>query len=152
MEAANSDFDPFAELDSEVNNVEDMARETSGPDAISIRETASGFFDPPICHELPDNWEDFFFRQVGQDQAANDDNDEDNEANDEVVQQVSVSIPKLTTYREAIASLEDVLRFLESRGNSDTANDLSKVICQTQSDWLERKKSQSKVTDFFLKF
>ena len=65
-----------------------MSRETSGPDAISIRETASGFFDPPICHELPDNWEDFFFRQVGQDQAANDDKDEDNEANDGV-QQVS---------------------------------------------------------------
>ena len=52
VEAANSDFDPFAELDSEVNNVEDMARETSGTDAVSIRETSSGFFDPPICHEL----------------------------------------------------------------------------------------------------
>ena len=52
VEAANSDFDHFAELDSEVNNVEDMARETSGTDAVSIRETSSGFFDPPICHEL----------------------------------------------------------------------------------------------------
>ena len=52
VEAANSDFDPFAELDSEVNNIEDMARETSGTDAVSIRETSSGFFDPPICHEL----------------------------------------------------------------------------------------------------
>ena len=34
----------------------------------------------------------FFFLQVGKDQAAVDDNDDDNEANDEGVQQVSVSI------------------------------------------------------------
>ena len=97
-----------------------MARETSGTDAVFIRETAWGFFDPPIWHELPDNCrEDIFFRQVGTDQAAVDDNDEDNdednednEANDEGVQHIRVSIPKLTSYREALASLEDVLRLL----------------------------------------
>ena len=65
LEAVNSDFGPFAELAGEVNKVEDMARETSGTDAVSIRETASGFFDPPICHELPENWEDFFFPLSG---------------------------------------------------------------------------------------
>ena len=89
-----------------------MARETSGTDAVFIRETAWGFFDPPIWHELPDNCrEDIFFRQVGTDQAAVDDNDEDNddnEANDEGVRHIPVSIPKLTSYREeALANLED---------------------------------------------
>ena len=42
----------------------------------------------PICHKLSNNWVDIFFRQVGKDQAAVDDNDDDNEANDEGVQQV----------------------------------------------------------------
>ena len=40
-------------------------------DAASIRDTVAGHFDPPVCQELPDNWEENFFRQVAQVQQDN---------------------------------------------------------------------------------
>lgn len=61
VEAAGGDVDPFAELDSDIGTVEELAKETSGTNVISIKETVAGCFDPPTCHELPDNWEDSFF-------------------------------------------------------------------------------------------
>ena len=73
------------------------------------------------------------------------DDNEDDGAQGPVVQ------PKLASYEQALASLEDVLCFLESKGNSKTSDELAKVISQVQSDWLERRTSQSKVTDFFSK-
>ena len=42
----------------------------SGSNAISLRETVAGCFDPPVCQELPDNWEDSYFLQVGQEQTT----------------------------------------------------------------------------------
>ena len=149
-EAADSDFDPFAELDSDINIVEDLAKETSGTNVVSIKETVNGCFDPPICQELPDNWEDSFFRQLrqGNVDVANNDNDDGN-LDDEV--QELPAVPKLASYREAISCLEDVLHFLESKGNADTADSLSKVISNAQRDWLQRRTSQTKVSDFFSK-
>ena len=60
-EAGDSDFNPFAELDSDINIVKDLAKETRRTNVVSIKETVNGCFDPPICQELPDNWEDSFF-------------------------------------------------------------------------------------------
>ena len=45
------------------------------------------------------------------------------------------------------SSLEEVLNFLEAKGNMKTANDLAKVIDSVQSDWLKQRGSQSKLTD-----
>ena len=141
-EAADSDFDPFAELD--------LAKETSGTNVVSIKETVNGCFDPPICQELPDNWEDSFFRQLrqGNVDVANNDNADGN-LDDEV--QELPAVPKLASYREAISCLEDVLHFLESKGNADTADSLSKVISNAQRDWLQHRTSQTKVSNFFSK-
>ena len=96
-EAADSDFDSFAELDSDINIVEDLAKETSGTNVVSIKETVNGFFDPPICQELPDNWEDSFFRQLrqGNVDVANNDNDDGN-LDDEV--QDLPAVPKLDSW------------------------------------------------------
>ena len=147
-EAAESDFDPFAKLDSDINIVKDLAKETSGTNVVSIKETVNGCFDPPICQELPDNWEDSFFRRQGNVDVANNDNDDGN-LDDEV--QELPAVPKLASYREAISCLEDVLHFLESKGNADTADSLSKVISNAQRDWLQRRTSQAKVSKFFSK-
>ena len=59
--AAGGDVDPFVELDSDISAVKGLAKETSGTDALSIKETVAGSFDPPFCYELPDNWEEGFF-------------------------------------------------------------------------------------------
>ena len=56
LEVANCDVvDPFAELQSEISNVEDMDHQASGVNAIGIKEAVSGCHDPPVCKELPDN-------------------------------------------------------------------------------------------------
>ena len=148
--AAGGDEDPFVEHDSDISAVEELAKETSGTDALSIKETVAGSFDPPFCYELPDNWEEVFFRKCSQLHPQEGIND--NEADDDEVEDITPPVlPRITSYREAISCLEDALAFLERKGNNDTADALSSVICQAQSDWLERRTSQSKVTDFFTK-
>ena len=154
LEVANSDVDPFAELQSEISNVEDMAHQASGVNAKGIKEAVSGCHDPPVCKELPDNWEHSFFSDLNVSQATTDINnsDDDNNANDDYnEEEVAVASLKVSSYKEAVANLEDALQLLQSKGNTDTANELSKVIFRTQNDWLETKKRQSKVTDFFTK-
>ena len=66
--------------------------------------------------------------------VANNDNDDGN-LDDEV--QELPAVLKLASYREAISCLEDVLDFLESKGNADTADSLFKVISNAQRDWLQ---------------
>ena len=56
---------------------------------------------------------------------------------------------KIASYKEATSSLQEVLNFLEAKGNMKTAHDLAKVIYSVQSDWLKQRRSQSKLTDFF---
>ena len=49
LEVANSDVDPFAKLQSEISNVEDMAHQANGVNAIGIKEAVFGCHDPPVC-------------------------------------------------------------------------------------------------------
>ena len=80
--------------------------------------------------------------------VANNDNDDGNL--DEEVQELP-AVPKLASYREAITCLEDVLHFLESKRNADKVDSLSKVISNAQGDWLQRRTSRTKVSNFFSK-
>ena len=105
---ANSDVDPFAELQSEVSNVENMAHQASGVNAIGIKEAVSGCHDPPVCKKLTDNWEDSFFSDLNVDQATIDinDSDDDNNANDDYnEEEVAVASLKVSSYKEAVANL-----------------------------------------------
>ena len=150
VECSNSDVDPFAELQDEFAAVESLAKETSGACAVSMKETVNGSFDPPVCFELPDNWEDTFFREVALERG-----EETNVAGergvseDEIDEPPATVVPKIASYKEATSRLQEVLNFLEAKGNMKTANDLAKVIYSVQSDWLKQRRSQSKLTDFF---
>lgn len=150
VECSNSDVDPLAELQDEFAAVESLARETSGASAVSMKETVNGNFDPPVCFKLPDNWEDTFFREVALERGG-----ETNDAvkrgvsEDEIDQPPETVMPKIASYKEATSSLQEVLNFLEAKGNMKTVNDLVKVIYSVQSDWLKQRWSQSKLTDFF---
>ena len=62
---------------------------------------------------MPDNWEESFFRHVGQPQEL--ENKNVNDANDEVQELTTPAVPKLTLYHEAISCLEDALCFLSQR-------------------------------------
>ena len=39
-------------------------KQTNRALSVSMRETVDICFDPPVCLELPCNWEDTFFREV----------------------------------------------------------------------------------------
>ena len=78
-----------------------------------MQETMAGCFDPPICYEIPDNWEQNFFRAISQAQEL--ENQDEDEPAEEVEDVAIISVvPKIKSYREAISCLEDVLCFLES--------------------------------------
>ena len=148
VECSNSEVDPFAELHDEIAAVESLARETSGASAVSMKETVDGSFDPPVCFELPDNWEDTFFLEVAHEQG-----EETNDAGkrgvseDDIDEPPSTVMPKIASYKETTSNLQEVLNFLEAKGNIKTANDLAEVIDSVQSDWLKQRRSQSKLTD-----
>ena len=59
------------------------------------------------------------------------------------------NVPKIASYQEATAGLQDVLHFLETKGSMKTANELAKVIANVKSDWLKQRRSQSKLTNVF---
>ena len=54
--------------------------------------------------------------------------------------------PKVKSLKKFMVILEDVTEYLISANLTETANDLSKVLCNIQSTWLSRK---LKATDFF---
>ena len=57
---SNSDVDPFAELESELVAVEDLANETSDDNTVSLRQVVDGCFNAPVCEKAPRHWENFF--------------------------------------------------------------------------------------------
>ena len=88
VECSNSEVDPFAELQDKFAAVESLVKETSGVSAISRKETVDGSFDPPVCFELPDNWEDTFFREVAHEQG-----EETNDAGERGVSEDEIDEP-----------------------------------------------------------
>ena len=98
LEVVNSDVVPFAQLQSGISNVKDMAHQATGVNAISIKEAVSGCYDPPVCKELPDNWEDSFFSDLNVNQATihiNDSNNDNNANNDYNEKEVAVASLKV---------------------------------------------------------
>ena len=93
----------------------------------------------------------FFKTSIQQDNVESYDNTVNVSDNDDDDVQGTAVQPKLASYVQALSSLEDVLCFLETKGNSKAANELSKVIGQVESDLVERRTHQSRVTDFFPK-
>ena len=149
--STNSDVDPFADLENELASVQDLANETDSNDSVSVRQVVDGYFDAPVCQELPDNWEELFFQQVRRTQeetnsATSSELNED--SNDDEVEEIP-AVPKISSYRAAILAMQDALEFLEQKGNSKTANELAKVISQAQADSLECRQNQAKLTAFY---
>ena len=82
-------------------------------------EYLSGDDNLPVCMELDsDSWEADFLKQLRQEEQEVADEEED-EGEDEL--DVEPPPPKLQNFKEAVQSLEDVQKFLESRGYIEEA-------------------------------
>ena len=103
-----------------------------------------------LTHQFVKNFQTIgrivFFRQLRQGNVDVPNNNNDGNLDDEV--QELPTVLKLASYQEAISCLEDVLHFLESKGNADTADSLSTVISNVQRDLLQRRTTQTKVSNF----
>ena len=63
------------------------------------------------------------------------------------------NVPEVASYQGVTSGLQDVLHFLETKGNMKDANELTEVITNVQSGRLncnnKQRQSQLKLTDFF---
>ena len=59
-----------------------------------------------------------------------------------------MTVDLLQAIRWASMAWNDVLHFLETKGNMKPANELAKDIANVQSDWLTQGGGQLKLTDF----
>ena len=99
------DEDPFADIDENDNLQGMITKVMPESERCTAQEYINGDSELATCSDMEDErWEEAFMSQLGQpsDQTQVDEEAEDN------IQNESLPIPKITSYKEAIIALEDV--------------------------------------------
>lgn len=111
------DADPFLEADACVE-IESLIEKTMpAGEGCTVTEYLGGEDDLPICTDLDsDRWEDNFMAELGQQDEEDEEGDEEDEEGDEGMEDEPLPPLKVQSFKEAIESLENVQKFLESRG------------------------------------
>lgn len=109
--------DPFDEVEAqeELNDLVDQI--SLGPDTTncSMEEYINGEDNLPTCQQYDDDWENQFFSELGSSPADAEQGDPEEEFD------ADPPPAKIARFQDAIASLEDVQTFLDSRGYSEEA-------------------------------
>ena len=139
--------DPFLEADTRME-VQSLIEKTMPTDGrCNVDEYLNGDDDLPVCMQLDsDSWEADFLEQVGQEEQEVADEDED-EGDDEM--DVEPPPPKIQNFKEAVQSLEDVEKFLESRGYIEEALRIGSEI-DTLTVLKLKSSTQSTLHDYFM--
>ena len=104
----NKSEDPLLDSDACLELQSLISQTMTAEDGCSVKEYIDGDDGLPVCaSDEYDDWEDHFFRELGQTKVAQDTDMEELDDNPLPVQ----------TYKEAVESLEDVQEFLYSRGH-----------------------------------
>ena len=96
-----------------------------------------------------EHWEIFFTNQLLDSVLSDDDNDDDHDGQDEMDIETA---PAITTYHEAVKSLEDVQLFLEIPGHGIEVNNLGVMITEVAEIHCKQLMSSSRqttVVEFF---
>ena len=102
----------------------------SGHEACPLEEYINGDEDLAVCRDINDNsWESTFFKNLGQEDEEVSDNEEQEEQED----MDDNPPPKVKTYMEANEFLEEVQRFLETRGHVKEAPTVGSVVDNVSS-------------------
>ena len=125
----NSDFDPVSrdvniaddpfadlEVDSETGELEDMIKGIRSRDCCSAEEFTTANEDLPVCQDYAnDSWEDDFLANIvpskkkkDSDESQEQEDKEEEEGNGEGDSFYTPVLPKLTTFHQAMQSLDDV--------------------------------------------
>ena len=121
----SDDNDPFLEADKLLEL--DRLIEKTVDGGCSTDEFIGGGDDLQVCVEMDgDDWQSTFFDELtnnpGQEE---DDSEEDSDCETEAEQDV---VPKIKSYKEAIENLEDIVLFLQHKGNTKEAMSLGTTI------------------------
>ena len=144
----NSDFDPvsryvniaddpFADLeaDSETGELEDMIKGIRSRHCCSADEFTTADKYPPVCQDYAnDSWEDDFLADIApskkkkdSDESQEQEDEEEEEENGEGDSFCMPVLPKLTTFHQAMQNLDDVATFLDYKGYTSEATEVSRV-------------------------
>ncbi len=119
------DEDPFADLEAqeELHDLVDQIPLTET--CCQVEEYINGEDEVPVCMEYDNDWEDRFFADLNADSdsfAPEDAHEEEEEFDLEPPPQ------KITKYQDAIAALEAVQIFIDSKGYSEEATRITSTM------------------------
>ena len=122
--------DPFSEADECVALQSLIDKTMSSHEACPLEEYINGDEDLAVCRDINDNsWESTFFKNLGQEDEEVSDNEEQEEQED----MDDNPPPKVKTYKEANEFLEEVQRFLETKGHVKEALTVGSVVDNVSS-------------------
>ena len=120
------DQDPFLEAD-KLLELGTLIEKTSHG-GCSTDEFVRGDDDLPVCVEMDgDDWQSAFLDELTSD-LVQEENEEDSDCETEYDNAGQDVAPKIKTYKEAIVALEDVVQFLQHKGNTEEALSLGATI------------------------
>ena len=126
------DSDPFADLDSDMNDVCQASADSELSSLIYQLQYSEDCCQPselllaenelPVCSEFADeNWDEQFMAELGPCSSKDPAVDEESEDEDHSESLPQVSEPTLKSFQEAMGSLEHIYRFLEHKGCTSEA-------------------------------
>ena len=120
------DQDPFLEAD-KLLELSTLIEKT-GHGGCSTEEFVGGDDDLPLCIEIDgDDWQSAFLDELAND-VGQDDDEEDSDGETEDDNAGEDVAPKIISYKEASMVLEDVVNFLQHKGNMKDALSLGSTI------------------------
>ena len=142
----SADTDPFLEADTEVELQSLIERALPEGERCNVREYVEGDDDLPVCTDLDsENWEENFLSELGEEQIGQEEDDEEDDEECDTQDQAPL---KITTYNEAIDSLENVVHYLQSQGHTEECFSPGNFVDRVTALKLSRLK-QTTICDFF---
>ena len=140
----SQDADPFLEADVQME-LEGLIEKAVPGERCSVQEYIDGDDSLAVCTDLDsENWEVNFMAELGQDTTGN---DRINESDDETPGE-EVSPPKITSYSEAVESIENVQQFLVNQGHVQESLSLGSWVDTIAFLKLSRMNCQTSLWDF----
>ena len=143
--------DPFSDLevDSNLSDLEHMMRGMSVV-TCSVEDFVSGDPELPTCQDMAsEHWEEEFLAHLAGDTSSSPvETCEEDLIDDDIADSIT-SAPKISNFREAITSLEDVAVFLDSRGHTKEATETSRLLDVVTTLSISSSKTQLTLDSFF---
>jgi hypothetical protein len=116
----------------------------------SVEDFVSGDHELPTCQDMAsEHWEEEFLAHLAGDTSSSPvETCEEDLIDDDIADSIT-SAPKISNFREAITSLEDVAVFLDSRGHTKEATETGRLLDVVTTLSISSSKTQLTLDSFF---